>query len=396
MKNRKKDVVLIIAGIIFVALIGYIGINLTPKARMLKEIADALNPIIKEENQSMKLHISTSPGEMTMETDVRLYMLTEDKKYLVVKIKDFPIYIADNLLVLKNGKAFEITEEVQKERVNYKNLFVQIGAIYKAVDFECQDAGQEKIYFANVSEENLDNLLKYLPVEEVLADSIEKVQMKLVKKDKKLNRIEFLATAGSGESNVNVSMLLSDFKVLDKEEYRIPDAVRNTLETVDRKTLFNLSEDLYRLMKAAVSFSGKENVDGLVHLVVNCGILNLNHTGSLGEISAGENHASGVSLDMDAVTNFIMLLCMEGDISCDREQDVFVYQLKLDAETMEILAQTMIPELVNYTLDLTKGNAWIVLDENSILSVKLEIEGNIDILISKIPVSIGVEVEFEQ
>lgn len=398
MKNRKKDMVLIIAGIIFVALIVYIVINLTPKARMLKEITAVLNPVLKEENQSMKLQVSTNAGETAIQTDARLYMVTEEQKYLVVKIKEFPIYISDNLLVFKNGKAFEITEEAQKEKVNYKNLFLQIAAIYKAVDFDCQEAGLEKTYLANVSEENLDHLLKYLPMEEVLAERIEKIQLKLVKRENKLNRIEFLAAAGTGENIANVSIVLSDFKVLDKGEYLIPEAVRTTVETVERETLFNLSEDLQRLLKAGVSFLGKESVDGTLYLTANCGSLNVNHVSSLKELSAGGSgsHTLGISVDMKAVINFVTLLCMEGDISCTGENDRFLYQLRLDRESMEILAQTIMPELVNYALDFTEGNAQIVLEENAILSVKLEIQGNIDLLISKVPASIGVEIEFNE
>ena len=398
MKNRKKDMVLIVAGIVFVALIVYIVINLTPKARMLREITAVLNPVLKEENQSMKLQVNTNAGETAIQTDARLYMVTEEQKYLVVKIKEFPVYIADNLLVLKNGKAFEITEEAQKEKVDYKNLFLQIAAIYKAVDFECQEAGLEKTYLANVSEENLNHLLKYLPVEEVLSDRIEKIQLKLVKRDKKLNRIEFLAAAGTGEDTVNVSIILSDFKVLDKGEYLIPEAVRTTVETVERETLFNLSEDLQRLLKAGVSFLGKESVDGTLYLTANCGILNVNHVSSLKELSAGGSgsHTLGISVDVNAVTNFVALLCMEGDISCTGENGRFLYQLRLDRESMEILAQTIMPELVNYALDFTEGNAQIVLEGNAISSVKLEIQGTIDLLISKVPAKIGVEIEFNE
>ena len=99
---------------------------------------------------------------------------------------------------------------------------------------------------------------------------------------------------------------------------------------------------------------------------------------------------------MDAVTNFVSLLCMEGEISCTNENDSFIYQLKLEPETMEILAQTLIPELVNYTLDFTRGNGEIILEKKSISAIKMDIQGNIDILISKIPASISVGIEFEQ
>ena len=395
MKSKKKDVVLIIAGIIFIVLIAYIGISLTPKARMLKEITNALNPVLKEENQSMKLHISTDAGEKQVQADAGLYMLQEDKKYFVMEVNEFPVYIADNFLVLKNGKMFEILDNEQKEKTDYKNFFSRIAAIYKVADFECEKSGQEKIYTVNVTEEK-EVLLKFLPVDDFLSESIEKVQLKLAVREKKLDRVELQATIGEGTNAAKISMLLSDFKILKQGEYLIPEIVKNSIENVDRDSLLSLTEDMYHLIKAAIQFAGKEAFAGSVHMNASCGILNINHTSSLKELQAGGNHDLGISFDMDAVTNFIALICMEGKISCTRENGTFIYQLELEPETMEILAQNMIPELVNYTLDFTKGEAEIEVEKEEIASVKLEIQGNIDILISKVPASIGVEAEFEQ
>ena len=396
MKNRKKDIVLVIAGIIFIVLVVYIGISLTPKTRMLKEITSALNPVLKEKNQSMKLHISTGTGENQLQTDAGLYMLTEDKKYFVVEVSEFPIYIADNLLVLKNGKIFEIAEKEQEEKSDYKKLFARIAAIYKAVDFECEKSGQEKLYIVDVAEEEMDALLNFLPIDDFLADSIEKVQLKLAVRDKKLNRIELLAAVGEDTNAAEIFMLLSDFKVLARGEYQIPEIVKNSIENVDRDSLFSLTEDMYGLIKAVIRFVGKEAFDGSVHMNASCGILNINHTSSLKELQTGGNHDLGISFDMDAVTNFISLICMEGNISCNNENGIFIYQLELEPKTMKILAQNMIPELVNYTLDFTKGKAKIEVEKDEIAFVKLEIQGNIDILISKVPASISVEVNFEQ
>lgn len=396
MENRKKGMVLIIAGITFIALIFYIGINLTPKARMLKEITSALEPVLKEANQSMKLSMNVGTGENSIQTDVRIYMLKEERKYFVMEVNGVPLYIADQLLVLKNGKAFEIADKEQEEKTDYKKLFSQIGIVYKAADFECVTSGQEKIYTVGVTEEEMDALLKTMPIDEFLADSIEKMQLKLAVRDKTLSRIEILGTAKAGENGMEVSMVLSNFQVLSKGSYVIPEIVKNSIENVDRDSLFSLSEDLYRLIKAATRFSGKETLGGTFQINVNCGILKLDHNGSLEELQKSSSNNLGISVNMDAVTNFVSLLCMEGEISCTNENDTFIYQLKLEPETMEILAQTLIPELVNYTLDFTMGNAKIILEQESISAIKMDIQGNIDILISKIPASISVEIEFEQ
>ena len=396
MENRRKGMVLIIAGIIFIALIFYIGINLTPKARMLKEITSALEPVLKEANQSMKLSMNVGTGENSIQTDVRIYMLKEERKYFVMEVNGVPLYIADQLLVLKNGKAFEIADKEQEEKTDYKKLFSQIGIVYKAADFECVTSGQEKIYTVGVTEEEMDALLKTMPIDEFLADSIEKMQLKLAVRDKTLSRIEILGTAKAGENGMEVSMVLSNFQVLSKESYVIPEIVKNSIENVDRDSLFSLSEDLCRLIKAATRFAGKETLDGTFQINANCGILKLEHNGSLEELQKSSSNNLGISVSMDAVTNFLSLLCMEGEISCTNENDTFIYQLKLEQETMEILAQTLIPELVNYTLDFTRGNAEIILEKRSISAIKMDIQGNIDILISKIPASISVGIEFEQ
>lgn len=394
MKNRKKDIVLIIAGIIFAVLVIYIGVNLSPKRRMIQEIADALNPVLKAENQSMHLNVTTVIDENTMQSDADIYMVnTENKQYLVVESQNFPMYITDNLLLFNNGKAFKIAEETGKQAGDYKTLFSQINTLYKVLDITCEKTELEKAYFVEVTEEKIEEILAVLPVENEVLKGIEKLQLKLVTRDKKLNRMEFRGGTNAYEKEMELTILFSDFRVMEEGEYRIPDVVRESAETVDKDSLFSLSEDLYRLMKAAHKFSQKENIDGTVYIAASCGKLKISTQNTLKELQNGSGN-SGISMNMDNISNMMALLCLEGDISCRQEGDRYSYQLQLNEETMQMLAESLVPELVNYVVTFTQGSAKIVLQEENISSVEIEIGGSVKVIMVDIPANVSAKIQF--
>ncbi len=394
MKNRKKDFVLIIAGIIFAALVIYIGVNLSPKNRMIKEIAAALQPVLKSENQSMRLDVNTVINEKTMQMNADIYMVeAENRQYLVVESQDFPIYITDNILLLKNGKAFKIADEVQNKAIDYKNLFLQISTVYKVLDFTCEKSDLEKAYMVEVTGEDMETLLAMLPIENEILNGIEKIQVKLVTRDKKLNRIEIWGSADVYEKNAELSILMSDFKVLT-EEYEIPSLVKESVNNVDVDSLFSLSEDLYRLITVAKNFSQKENIDGTIYITANCGMLKINNKSNLGQLSNSSGN-SGISVNIEGISEMIALLCLEGDISCTEDEGKYVYQLELSQETMQNLAQALVPELVNYVVDFSKGSSEVVVKDESISTIKIEIAGSINVLMTDIPANVSAEICFQ-
>lgn len=394
MKDRKKDIVLIGAGIVLAALLVYIGVNIMPKNRMIKEIAKALHPILESENQSMHMNMNTEIGEEVFQTDADIYMVQEDSRnYFVAEWQDFPIYVTDNILLFENGKAFKIADNTQKQAMDYKSLFSHISTLYKVLDIICEKSDLEKSYLVEVTDEKMEELLAMLPIENEYLENIEKLQMKLVTRDKKLNRIEFKGSTDAYEKEMELTVLFSDFRVLAEGEYGIPDAVKESAETVDADSLFSLSEDLYRLMKAAKKISHKENIDGTVYIAANCGKLRISTQSTLKEFQSGSGNAN-ISMNPAGISDLMSLLCLEGDISCSEEGDESVYLLQLSEETMQVLAERLVPELVNYVMTFTKGSAEIVLKEENISSAEIEIGGNVKVLTADIPANVSAEIQF--
>ena len=393
MKNRKRDFILIIAGIIFVVLVIYIGVNLLPKNRMIKEITNILKPVLKSENQSIHLDAATAIGENVMQMDADFYTVKEDgRQYFIVESQNFPIYITDNILLFKNGKAFKITDEETNVKVDYKKMLSQISMLYKVLDITCEKSAYEKGYYVEVTDDKMTELLAMLPIEKEMEEHIEKLQLKLVSKDKQLERIEFVGSADTEEKQIELTVLLSEFKILKKGEYKIPDLVRASAEAVDEDSLFSLSEDLYRLMTAAKKMSQEGNIEGTVYISANCGTLKISNRSTLKELQKNSGN-SDISINIESISDIITLLCLEGDISCSEQGEEYSYHLQLSKEAMQTLTERLVPEIVNYVVTFTNGSATIVLKEENISSVEIEIGGSVNILSVDIPANVSAKIQ---
>lgn len=395
-KKKKLYMALGIAGIILLAVLIYIGTAILPKLQIGKEISDLLQPVLTEENQSMHLDIAADFAGEQMTMDSNIYKVKQDEvSYLVLEQMDFPVYIVDNILLLENGHAFKIAETVEKPKRSYDDLFVQIAAAYEVFDITCVKNDSESKYSINVIGEQVQELLAMaMPTDKAPVDSIEKLQITMTAHNSRLDRIEMTGKAEVNGNAVQVEVIISDFRELEPGKYEIPKVVKDAVKTVDRDSLFNLTEDLYRLLAAFEQFQNEENKNGTVTLHANCGIINFENTF---ELESFVNNGNG-SMDTEEIENLpamIGVLCMEGEIRCTENAEAFVYTLSLDETSMEKITGMVVPELVNYVMHLTDGVAKVVVEGNHITSIEIAIKGNINILITKFPMEVGIEFQYE-
>lgn len=416
MKENKKKWYIVIGVVVAIvaAVILYFCIAYLPKLQVGKEISDLLQPLLTEENQSMHLDISADLAGELVDFESDIYLVKEDEtKYIVMEQYDFPIYVVDNVLYLENGHAFKIAEEMQTQSVEYKDLFLQIAAAYEVFDITCVKTDLETGYSVNVTGEQVQELLRIvMPASAGAGDgvskllsSIENLNLQMSARNDKLDQIEMSGSADIDGKSVQVEIVISEFQVLDAGEYAIPDVVMETVKTVDKDALFNLTEDLYRLIVAFEQFSKQETPTGTVTLSANCGIIDFRQTYDLKELEnladTGNAGTAGTigngSVDAEAVENLpamIGFLCMEGEISCTETDGVFVYQLALDQKMMGTIAEAVAPELVNYVLNLTKGIAEVTIEEEQVSTIKIQIDGSVRVLFTDVPMEVGAEFVF--
>lgn len=456
--NKKKTLYIILGaiGVVLLAIIVFFAVTIYPKLKAGKDIADALQPILEAENQSMYLDVNADINGELISLNTDIYLTKEnDIKYMVLEQEGHPFYIVDNMLFLENGKAFLLGEEMQGQALEYEALFVQIAAVYDMFDITAVETDLETSYSVMVTGEQIETLLAaVMPTEQESFKGIETLQVALVTKEKKLDRIELSGKVDLEGTSVQIAVTIADFHILEEGEYAIPEVIKESVATVDKDSLFNLTQDLYRLIVALEPFSDMENIDGTVTMTVDCGLLQMNNTidfsdlkkwaGGIGASDSGNysgadktedntNTESDTELEdavildentidkditdenktednrthtqqlvpeesekinLQQLPKIIGLLCMEGDISCTENGTSYVYRLVLDADFMKQLVESIVPEIVNYVVTLGEGSAELILEEERITSMKIVIKGDLNMIFTEVPMEIGAEFRF--
>ena len=395
MTKKKWKIVIGILLMIVAVIVGYFCVGIFSRLKVGKEITNLLQPMLTEENKSMHLHIAADVNEESFLLDSDIYMVNEDdRSYVVMEQMNVPIYFTENLLFFENGHAFKLSEEVEKPELDYKNLFLQIAAVYEVFDFTCEKTDLQTSYAANVTGEQVQKLLEtVMPTNDISMDGVESLNVELVAQNEQLYEVKMTGSAVLDNSAVSIEIILSQFQILEAGSYEIPEAVKQAVETVDESTLFNLTEDIYRLFLAFDKFTKQENLDGTVKLEVNCGLIHLANTYALSEL--GSNKIE--SVDEKGIENLpalIGVLCMESEIRSIENEQGHAYTLTLDETAMQKISEMVVPELVNYVIDFKAGKAEVVLAEENISTIKIEINGSIKVLFSDVPAEVRVEFTF--
>ena len=394
MKLKKKTTFLLL-GVLIVVLIGaiYCGIKYLPGMKVGKEISNLFQPLLKAENQSMHVNVAiNSKGEkFTIESD--LYAVTvEDTKYYVFDRGDYPIYIVDDVLYFENGKAYKIADMNEEVKLSSSNLFLQLVAVYDLVEFDRVQNETRVDYIASVTGEKVTEILSSIGISNYKeVGKIDLLQIKISSKDDVLQGIEIVGRTETGnEDFAEAKISLSDFAILSSDEYKIPDTVTEAVKIVDKDTLFSLTEDLYPLIFALENWSTKTTHEGSVDLYASCGIVKFKNTYRISEL---ENVITNAS-EVEEMPSLIGFLCLEGDISYKVLEDKHIYELELKEDAMKKLAVTIAPEIVNQVIDFTNGKTIIIVENEQIISVKVDINGEINLLITRVEAEVGAEFLF--
>ena len=397
--KRSKITALVLGGVLFLAVLACavcIGLRVVPAVNKTLRISQLLQPVIKAENQTMRIGIQAEVNSQTITLESDVYMLTEeDTKFLALEQKGIALYITDNILLLENGKAFKLGEKMQMQTSSYEELLPLIGAMYNVLKITAEKTDDCIVYEITVTGEQVTTLLAAASVVETLpVKGIETLDLILTEKNGKLDQICF---SGNGEldgATVSLNVEISGFRILAAGDHPIPDAVKRTAATVDPDTLFSLSEDLYRLVMALTPFADMESIDGTLALAVDCGLIQLETEMKLSDMkTASEGQIDPEQLR--ALPEMLGWLCMEGNISCTSTGDAYVYSLELEKEAMQQLVNMILPKLSQYGGNLTEGNAGIILENGAVSSMNVSIAGEISILITQIPITVEARFLFD-
>ncbi len=397
MKRSKKILLAVLGVLLLAAVIGgiCIGRTLVPTVNHALRISELLQPVTDAKNQAMHIAVSAEFGSNGLSAESNVYLVTEDDtSYLALEQNSNAVYISGNVLFLENGKAFKIGDKLQKQTASYEDLLVHIGVLYETLKITAEETESQRIYSVTVTGEQAKTLLEAASLGEALpVEGVEKLKLQVTERNGKLDQISFSGSGNADGAAAQLHVTLSGFRILAAGDYPIPDAVKQSAATVDPEKLFSLTEDLYRLVLALAPFADMESIAGTLELTVDCGPLQLDTEMQLADLKTA-SHSQLDSEKLHALPEMLGWLCMEGDISCTPKGDGYVYALKLDGAAMEQLSRMILPELAQYSGNLTEGSVTILLEKKTITSMEVSIEGKISALITNIPIMVNARFLF--
>lgn len=396
MENKKsKYIIATIIGIAVLVIIFCIRTAFFPKLSIGKEIVKILQPILENENQSMHLDVEADIYGKTLNITSDISLVKENEKtFLILEQEKHSFYITDNILFLENGNAYKIAEETQNQTIGYEKLFSLISSVYEEFAITKNEHQEETWYEVTVTGEQVNTLLQILmPMEENVSNVIENLQVKMVTKNERLHRFEFLGKANDTNGTLQVEVTISDFQSLQVNHSMIPDFIEKKAQNIDKESLFSLTEDFSRLLMALTKLAEAETLNGTLFLQADCELLQINKQMDLAELQSGI-HDMQQAPNISMILETVEMLCMEENIACEEENGAYVYTLLLDKDSMQKITAKMIPEIVNYAVTFTEGSIQIRIENECIHSIKIGIDGALRFLITELPIEISAKLLF--
>lgn len=397
-KKNKWILIFIIVLIIILCIVGvaaYLFTKYYPRYKTGKDISNLLQSVLTEENQSMNIELKADVAGEHIEVDADVCIVSKGStKYIVLKKDEYVFYVVDGVLYLESGKAYKLMEEMKDITAEDVGFFAQIASIYELVEVTETQDGIDHIYSVTTTEKKAEELLASVAPEETKKlETIEEIALKLVEHEDKLERIEMMGDVVFDDKDISFTMEMSNFKVLGEDAYVIPAEVQNAVAMVDKDSLFSLTKDLYRLIIAVHDLSAKEKIEGTVELSANCGLINFDKKYNLADLEAGISNLTNTA-EIEKMPETIAALCLEGDVSCEKINNAYVYELELEEEEILNLSQTIVPDIVNEVVSLSNGKAIITVENKKITSMEIIIDGRLTVLLVEIDAKIGAKFVF--
>lgn len=394
-KIKKKRLILIVFAI---ALLVGLGISvfytMKPQIQTSMEMVSVMSELLKKEEQSAKLELAVDAGSNHIELNSNIYADTIDKKTIIcLKENERPIYFYNNLIILENGKVFSIGEASESGT----SLLEQIRELYSALNVIRTENGEEVTYAITAEGEDAKGLLNALTVStEGQMSSASTVEVRLITLDGNLERIEMESNANlkdAMDTAISVEAVIYDFGEIEAGQWEVPEHILEAIDAAGGTSANTMEEEFSRLLLAWVEFYGRDNLSGTVSLDVECGPVNWEKEFPWAHLENGRESVSN-SADVAKIPDILYEICLNGEYTCEKLGNRYSYQLTLDEEAIQNLANIVAPDIQSQTVNWEIGNVIVEVEENEIVSAKIEIDGMVTVLLSEVKASIGAEFTF--
>jgi hypothetical protein len=88
-------------------------------------------------------------------------------------------------------------------------------------------------------------------------------------------------------------------------------------------------------------------------------------------------------------------LCLQGNFRCLEVNDSFIYSVALDETGMEKISGLIAKESQDMAIRFENGSVQLVIQDNLLDSIRFACDGEMDILLAKVPVALSAQVELQ-
>lgn len=420
-KKRRLIPLCIGLGLAAVAAIAAAALYILPKIRSGAGAYDLLESYASQETQSMRLIIDAELDGSRLKTEADIYCTEVDGHAVTcVETDGIPLYFADGVVYLENGKAYGTGELVQ----DYSALLDQSLSIYKTADITERDEKGSTVYQITAKQDQAKDLLEILlPSAAAYVSAAEDVKVDLVAEEGDLSAIRFAADGYLEDKDRTPFSVTAELELQNGNRMELPGAVREAILSGTADAGSEITEDLLQLISAWANLNKQDPLTGKINLSANCGPLVLSDQLQMQRTIVDGEQVTGIrkndlsfyftddkicdgnghELDLSAASlveaarlyDVAYQTCLNGDATVTRNGDTCLYTLMLDEEGMEAVAYAIAPDAEDMDILFTTGSIQVVLEKDRIKSIHLSCDGSMKIVLSTASVSISGEFIFD-
>ena len=332
------------------------------------------------------------------------------------------LYYAENLVVLENGTAYQLTTGF----TDYSSILEKLLPLYKSTSFTTRRDGDETVYGVRAEGETARALLSILLPDSAgdLPDG-QTVSTEVHMED---GTVELITISASGtlkdkqQTPFALDVTLDDFDA--STDFSVPDAVLESLDKTDADgELPIITDDLVRMLTGWSNLLHKDTLAADLDISVDCGpvvvknalryyretidglaVNCINKSGRNIYFSDGGSvvNATGDEAGDDAKTltgttkllDIVYLVCQNGDFELTREAGTYTYKLTLDERSMDALLQALAPDAAKLDITFEDCYAELTLTDETVSKLSVSCGGAVKVLLTQAGASVSADITF--
>ena len=384
---------------------------------------EALAELNSSAELSMNLRLDAEVDEETLDMSAGVSRKSvSGHKVTRVDFGDLPLYYAENLVVLENGTAYQLTDEFP----DYSAVLSNLTTLYKQASFTSVKDGDATVYGVSVEGDGARTLLQLLlPTTSGKLPDSQQLSAEVRMDDGEVEEITISASGtlkDKAQTPFTLSVTLDDFDA--SAGFSVPDEVLESLDkTYADGELPVITSDLFRLLDGWANLFARETlaadldvsvdcgpvvvknalryyrqkVDGVTVNCINKSGLNIffSDTGSAVNADGEEASSEAKSLTGTAkLLDVVYLVCQNGEFEVTHDGSAYQYSVTMDSRSMEELLSVLAPDAADLDIDFSESKVAVTIEDDVVTKLTVSCGGSVKVLLTQASANVDADITF--